>query len=131
MTESLDFSISSPLKQNNSYQAFVQEPKEDTNYINRPISYRTLETFSSDPKQNVINRNEVQIMENKKTKLKEFYKKYLKYSDFLLKDSFKESTKRRMLSQPDEIENKGKKFSKFRNFFARNNMLLNKTGNIK
>ena len=122
--ESTDFSICSPLKKSAS-NLLIRDDLPSTNKETLiPISSRIYGTIATDYTTNATSmQNEGQTVNKSKEKLKAFYKKYLKYSDFLLKDTLKDVSRK-----PQKEEKTSKQFSQYKMYFTRNNILFNSKG---
>jgi hypothetical protein len=118
--ESTDFTICSPSKVSSENLQSLHEIQLFTKETNVPSSYQNNSHIFSQFKAN----NQIQKHISNKDQLKEFYKKYLKHSDFFLADSFRECSRR--INQENRTIY-GSNFSKFKLFFTRNNITINKS----
>jgi hypothetical protein len=118
--ESTDFTICSPSKVSSENLQSYNEILLFTKETNVPISYQTCSNIFSQSKPD----NQIQKHISNKDQLKLFYRRYLKHTDFFLSDSFRECSKR--INQENNIIY-GSNFSKFKLFFTRNNITINKS----
>ena len=108
--ETTDFTISSPVK-------ICMNIASNHNVLNNKTEITTSKIQYQLSKCTNLQLNSVKIDESTKEKLKDFYRKYLKYSDLFLKDSIREAVRK---SINDLDPSKETKFSPYKILMTRN-----------